>query len=172
MTFREKRLYLVACVAVTSLLFVGCSKASDSATNKTKTPSTSTTAVDVPDTTQPSSPSGDLGTPLPGYDEWKQWKSNKSSPALDVLFKQLGLSEGSLPNEERIGRGYVGIAKLGDACIVAFLSGLPSSDLPDVAILSRFTPYGLTKVLQGGDLEGIRRFIDDYRLTCTTGTPA
>jgi hypothetical protein len=80
----------------------------------------------------------------------------------------MGLTDATYPNQELFSQGFVGVAKLSSGCIVTFSTlGVHHKGSLSAAILSRFSPTGLTVAQVDSTLAQLTAFVAAYRQVCT-----
>lgn len=139
---------------------------------------TLTVACSSNDTDQSQSPNSPQAKELeelempPDYDELDNWSSGATTPEFENAADKLGLAQLTIPRPDMMGKGYVGVAPVGERCIVALSpegSDKSKGNL-SVVILSRFD-FSLNVIATNQSTQGIRAFVDRYRGECGYGTP-
>ena len=159
MTFHNRKLTLVVCVAAAAVVAVSSCSASNNASPHRPAPSTPTPSMSAPET---------LGTPRDGYDEWKYWSSGEADAKMLVVVKMMGLTAVDSPTKFMSKQGFVGVAPLSDGCIITFsTNGVSHYGNFSAAILPRYDPNGLIVSAVDQSVPQLRALVIDHFATCT-----
>jgi len=165
---------LIACVAAIAVLSgctSGAQKHSSTSAVQTHTPDFPA----APTTKQPVAPTPgskhDIAEHDPAVgDEWANWSTGTTIPEMRQLAKLWHLDEIDIPRDSYTKDGFIGVAKLGRYCIVAFVAAGSNTQV-GLTVLSRFNQHMTAAYDKGFDPGQVASKLAIWRPVCANAAP-